>query len=423
MIDGLLQVVRKELAVFWADRQGALLTILIPVLLAGLVGMLFAPKEGAATMDLLVVTAEDHPAVAGLIADLDADSMITVTRVSEAEARRKVAAGDAPAALLLPKGVGDALSLTGLFTGEHIQVTLLQDPSHTFEAGFAGGKIQQALFTRLGKAMADPKQLATALTGARLLTKAAPSVRPEFRAFLDSADTLVRDAPDLIQGTGDGQGLQLPLKVTTEDVAGSGGPSDYNSYAHTFAGMLCMFLMFGSLAAGKGLVEEREQGSLVRLQMAPVAPGTLLVGVGVGAAVIALIISAAVYLAGMLVFDIQVRGSWLGFVAVHLGQAVYVGGFALLLAGVGRTARQIDGLGTFAVLVMSFLGGAWLPSFLMPDWLDHISLLIPTRWATDGLAAMTWRGLPLADGLTAAAVLAGFGVVLGAIGVRTFRWR
>ena len=44
---------------------------------------------------------------------------------------------------------------------------------------------------------------------------------------------------------------------------------------------------------------------------------------------------------------------------------------------------------------MVMLGGAWVPSFVFPEWLQTVSLFVPTRWAVDGLDAMTWRGLGL----------------------------
>jgi len=31
------------------------------------------------------------------------------------------------------------------------------------------------------------------------------------------------------------------------------------------------------------------------------------------------------------------------------------------------------------------LGGAWVPSFVFPEWLQTLSLFVPTRWAIDGL--------------------------------------
>jgi ABC-2 type transport system permease protein len=43
--------------------------------------------------------------------------------------------------------------------------------------------------------------------------------------------------------------------------------------------------------------------------------------------------------------------------------------------------------------VMVMLGGAWVPSFFFPPWVQQVSLAVPTRWAIDGLDAVTWRGL------------------------------
>ncbi len=52
-------------------------------------------------------------------------------------------------------------------------------------------------------------------------------------------------------------------------------------------------------------------------------------------------------------------------------------------------------MASFATLIMVMLGGAWVPAFLFPQWLQGVTLAVPTRWAVDGLDAMTWRGLPL----------------------------
>jgi ABC-2 type transport system permease protein len=214
-------------------------------------------------------------------------------------------------------------------------------------------------------------------------------------------------------------GEVLPIEV--EFLGRNGSPANYHSYAHAFAGMLCMFLLFAGQTAARRLVEEREAGTLHRLRLSAIRPHTVLVGVGVASAIIALLASALAYAVGVLAFDIPVHDP-IGFGAVLLGQAICVGGFALLLAGFGRTGRQVDGIGTFAVLVMSFVGGAWLPSFLMPDWLRTIAAGMPTHWTTEGLAAMTWRGDALSMGLMYAGVLAGFGLIFALIGMWRFRF-
>ena len=38
------------------------------------------------------------------------------------------------------------------------------------------------------------------------------------------------------------------------------------------------------------------------------------------------------------------------------------------------------------MLLLVMLGGAWVPSFVFPGWLQQASLVVPTRWAVDGLA-------------------------------------
>jgi ABC-2 type transport system permease protein len=63
-----------------------------------------------------------------------------------------------------------------------------------------------------------------------------------------------------------------------------------------------------------------------------------------------------------------------------------------------------------------------VPTFVFPEWLQTATLVVPTRWAIDGLAAMTWRGLRLDAALAPVAVLLGFSALFGWIAVRRFDW-
>jgi ABC-2 type transport system permease protein len=68
------------------------------------------------------------------------------------------------------------------------------------------------------------------------------------------------------------------------------------------------------------------------------------------------------------------------------------------------------------------LGGAWIPMFLFPKWMQTATLIMPTRWAIDGLEAMTWRGLGWNAAVAPIAVLLLFSAVFGALAVMRFRW-
>ena len=69
--------------------------------------------------------------------------------------------------------------------------------------------------------------------------------------------------------------------------------------------------------------------------------------------------------------------------------------FGLLVAALGNTPATARGVTTLAVLMMVMLGGAWVPTFIFPAWLQQFTLVVPVRWAVDGLDAMTWRGIGL----------------------------
>jgi ABC-2 type transport system permease protein len=94
----------------------------------------------------------------------------------------------------------------------------------------------------------------------------------------------------------------------------------------------------------------------------------------------------------------------------------------MMIAALGRTPEATRGLAIFATLILVMLGGAWVPTFVFPEWLQTFSLVVPTRRAIDGLDAMTWRGLGLQAALPPIAVMLAFSAVFGWIAVKRFAW-
>ena len=94
----------------------------------------------------------------------------------------------------------------------------------------------------------------------------------------------------------------------------------------------------------------------------------------------------------------------------------------LMIASLGRSVGATRGVAMFSVLILVMLGGAWVPSFLFPEWLQHLTEFVPTRWAVDGLDATTWRGLPLQAAFAPTAILVGWSALFAAIAVWRFNW-
>jgi ABC-2 type transport system permease protein len=111
-----------------------------------------------------------------------------------------------------------------------------------------------------------------------------------------------------------------------------------------------------------------------------------------------------------------------GFLAVALACALMASSFGLFVAAVGNTPSTTRGVASLVVLLMVMLGGAWVPTFVFPSWLQQLTLIVPTRWAVDGLDAMTWRGLGLRAALAPVGVMLGFAAAFWGLAVARFRW-
>jgi ABC-2 type transport system permease protein len=196
----------------------------------------------------------------------------------------------------------------------------------------------------------------------------------------------------------------------------------YNGYAHAFAGMVVQFVLFLGIDVGIGLLLQRQRGLWKRLRAAPLSRATLLGSRIVSAAILAFIIVQANFLFARLVFGVRVEGSLPGFFAVSAAFALMTAAFGLLIATLGKTPDATRGLAILATLFMVMLGGAWVPMFLFPQWLQKATVVIPTRWAIEGFEAMTWRGLGFGAALMPIAVQLLFAMVFGALAVARFRW-
>ena len=122
------------------------------------------------------------------------------------------------------------------------------------------------------------------------------------------------------------------------------------------------------------------------------------------------------------VLGVRIEGSVIGFAAVCLSCSLMAATLGVLVAALANSPATARGLTTFGILMMVMLGGAWVPMFLFPSWLQNVTLVVPVRWAVDGLDAMTWRGVGLSGAIAPTLVLLGFAVVFGAIALSRFRW-
>ena len=165
----------------------------------------------------------------------------------------------------------------------------------------------------------------------------------------------------------------MPYTVHEEAMT-SGSNIKYNGYAHSFGGMAIQFLLFAMANLGIEMLLERQRGLWKRLRSAPVSKFTLLAGKAASGAIISLMILLVCFAFAMIVFKVRIQGSILGFFAVAVACALMASTFGLLVAALGNSPATARGITTLAVLMMVMLGGAWVPSFIFPAWLQQFTL-------------------------------------------------
>ncbi len=424
----LIALVRKDLILFLGDRRALLLNLVMPIVLGAFFGYLFGGSgvSDNAKIQIAVVSEDSSETSKKIVAGLKADTALTVVEMPLAEAQEKVLKGKLNAAVVIPAGFGDAAGAALFGNKAKPEIAVYFDPSQAAVLAMVKGMLTQHVMQNVSAEMFSGSGGQKLMDDniASLEKDAASNPRSaELQEFLKSVRTFQsRNADAKASGaaTANGDraaGLSMPF-VTTEK-AMSAGPK-YNGYAHAFAGMAVQFILFMGIDAGISVLTAQRQGMWNRLLASPITVYTVLAARATSSALIAMGLLLFIFVVAAMFFQVQVAGSMLGFLGVSLSFALVTATFGLLIAAFGKTPEAARGMATFATLIMVMLGGAWVPAFLFPQWLQSLTLVVPTRWAVDGLDAMTWRGLPLEAALAPIAAQLGFAALFGALALWKF---
>jgi len=424
-------MIRKDLQIFATDRRAVIMSLLAPIAIASFFGSIFSGNNDGETARIPVaIVDQDNSAVSkGIISGIQGDKYFTVSTPTADEARAGVKKGDITVAVVIPAGFGDAAGRAFFSATAKPTLGLLYDPSHGTELGLVRGVMTEHVMQSVSAEMFTGEQ------GRKLVDETLQQLDSSTVTGLDSSQQsmlrdLLKSARKFYTDTNSTtttasstapRGFTLPYTLNEEAVT-SGDNVAYNGYAHSFAGMGIQFLLFASIDLGVGILLERQRGLWKRLRSAPLSRLSLLLGKAASGTLIALLTLVVSFAFAMVVFKVRIHGSLIGFAAVAVATAVMASTFGLLIAALGKTPGGTRGIAILAVLMMVMLGGAWVPSFIFPAWLQRLTVVIPARWAVDGFDAMTWRGLGLGAAVAPVAVMLGFAVLFGALAVMRFRW-
>ncbi len=448
VLSAALVVAKKDLMLSFRDRTGVALGFGLPVILVLVFGfiykMTFGAPGGMVRTQLYFADLDKTKASEEFVKTLRGSSMISLhpdldeSEVTREDLKKKVEDGDAHHALILEPGFGRSLE-----EGKLPKLTVIRDPRRELESQMVSIGIMQAMMSTGGA------NLAPALTTQAMIRSGLPESYAErmtslARGFSGAIGTLfmessaekltAQESGKSKQAADDAPKLDMSAAFTNlipVDNVDIQPPAQSQTLTYmlsqSLSGIAQMMLMFGLVACGTLLLQERDSGTLRRLLLAPVSSSSLLLGKLLFMAAMGAMQLAVLFVVGAIVFKVNVMRDPVTLVVLSLVLIFAITSFGILIATLARSAKQAEGLSTLLILLMSALGGAWFPlaNFDLPLAGQIATRCTLTFWAMDSLQGMFYSGKNLADPamLRDIAVLMGFGIVACVISARAFRAR
>jgi ABC-2 type transport system permease protein len=192
---------------------------------------------------------------------------------------------------------------------------------------------------------------------------------------------------------------------------------------HSVAGTAIFMLLFSVAEIGGSLLNEKQEGILKKLLCSPLRSNQILYGKMVFANIISIAQLAIMFVYARLVFGLDIMHHLPSLVLMIIVTAYACSSFGIFLASFAKSHQQVQTLSTLVVLIMSGIGGSMIPIFMMPEFMQKISVFSVNYWGVQGFYDIFWKLLPFTDitFLSRVLVLFGTGTLLNFIALLMFK--
>ena len=396
---------KKILAIAWkdilnrfADKSELLFFVILPVVFT----LAISATGGGRSenkISLLVVDQDNSSFSTELVAELKKFESVDVKAASLEEAQTQFEDKKAPIWLTIPAGFERSI-----LSGMEGPLEIHKLPRNSDADAVERGTIYSAVST-VNRVLSVAKN---SLAEAELIRPFASIEERQayFAASLTAAQQAFQAAPQRLSYTRPPEAKQTSFSMASQ----------------ASTGQLVTWVFIPLLGLSALFIWERESHTLQRLITTPTSKATFILGTVTGQVVVA--IAQMIILVGFGVYVLKL--DWGNSIS---GLAVMLICFALAAAALGtalgtfiKTSAQAGNLSIALGMVMSLLGGAWIPGEIFPQAIRTAMKVLPTAWAMQGFNDLVIRGKGLVDILPSAGVLIGFAVVFFAIGVLRFRY-
>ena len=390
------RVCQKDLRILLRDRSALIFIFALPLAFVFMFGMMFGKSDDKdakpSPLKILMVNADAGKRGAELQTQMKTVGLQTETAPNAAALEARVKKGDSAVGIEIPADFSANLEAAARdAAAPQARIKLITDPAQSQAAQMAQGMTGAAL---------------QRVTGEIMRTAAQEKIPAEFREMAAQSMTAPNRSP-------------VALEVATMQKPRTRTLSAGDLF---IPGFMVYFGFFMANSVAVTLLNERQEGTLRRMLSAPVGKGQILFGKLLARGILGLAQTLLLLGVGKLFLHLSTGHAPLGLALTVVATIFTATGLGLLIASLGKTAEQIQGMTTFALLLMGLLSGCFWPSWLMPAAMQNLSRITPHAWALRAYQDLLLRDSTLLATLPNLLVLLTFGLAFYLLALTRFRY-
>ncbi len=429
----ILSLIKKDYRIFFHDRPAMSMTFIVPAVLIFLFGSIFGGSSSTPTgINIAFINNSKSKIANKLESVLDTTQAFKlikeytndegkVVKFDTNSVKDYVRKGNASAALVIPEN-----AFTDTSTG--LRLKFYYDPKNEIEMQTIQGLMQQTIMSQMPNIfMASMQHRAETMLGKNKgmkFNRKIASVVSEYYG-IDTSKILnwtkFSFSDSLVSDSASNKNNFFKDLLDLEKVQLVGKNINNPNATRSVGGWAVMFLLFTITAASTSLFDENKSGVVVRILSAPVSRVQILWGKYLYNISLGCIQLSVLFLTGYIFFNIDIFSNLLNLIIIIISSAAACTAFGMLLAAFCKTSAQANGLGTFLILTMSAIGGAWFPTFILPQFIQVLSKGTIVYWSVEGFLQVLWRNANTVEILPYAGVLLGITAVVNLISILQFK--
>jgi ABC-2 type transport system permease protein len=190
--------------------------------------------------------------------------------------------------------------------------------------------------------------------------------------------------------------LNSRVKIKIQSVEGKRSDENFkpNTTQHNIPAWTLFAIFFMVVSLSNNIVREKNNGSFIRLRTMPANITTILLGKMTVFTFAAFLQIFVIFSIGYFIFpfielpQLNLDFNIFAFILTVFITSIAAVSWALLIGTFSKTQEQSSGTGSISIIIFAALGGIWVPTFIMPEYMQIISKISPMNWGLEAFYAL-----------------------------------